>query len=87
MGEEEGVLSCPGIPGAGKTMLSSIIINHIQENVGIEQDVGMHISSATISNNMSKLTGILASVLKQLVQALHFIPDDLNVLNTSCQRD
>jgi hypothetical protein len=52
--KKKGVLSCPGIPGAGKTMLSSIVINHIQENFGIEYDIGMHTSSATISNNMSR---------------------------------
>lgn len=39
--KEVGVLYCPGIPGAGKTILSSIIINYLQESFGMEQDIGI----------------------------------------------
>jgi hypothetical protein len=83
-----GVLYCPGIPGAGKTMLSSIIINHLQESVGMEQDIGVaYIFFDYGQQSEQNLFSILKSILKQLVLKLSFVPADLNMLYRSCQND
>ncbi|OBT39768.1 hypothetical protein VE00_10222 [Pseudogymnoascus sp. WSF 3629] len=61
-------LFCPGIPGAGKTMISAIAVDHIRkafqgDNVGV----------AYIYNNYNRqeeqvATKLVAAILKQLVQ-------------------
>ncbi|KAF5506983.1 hypothetical protein CGCA056_v013023 [Colletotrichum aenigma] len=39
--EDRKTLFCPGIPGAGKTMLSSIVIDHLQDRFGQDPAVGI----------------------------------------------
>ena len=34
-------LSCPGIPGAGKTMMSSIVIDHLSAKIGNDAGIGI----------------------------------------------
>jgi Cdc6-like AAA superfamily ATPase len=65
---ENKTLFCPGIPGAGKTMISAIAIDHIWkafqgDNVGV----------SFIYNNYNRqeeqtATKLIAAILKQLVQ-------------------
>lgn len=82
-----GVLYCPGIPGAGKTIISSVVINHLQESFGRKQDIGIaYIFCSYRQQHEQKLIGILSSILKQLIQTLHFVPDDLNALYRDCSR-
>jgi Cdc6-like AAA superfamily ATPase len=78
MMKKNNVLYCPGIPGAGKTMMASIIIDHLQEifedkNVGIAYVFCHH-------QRESSLYSIFASILKQLVQSLPTIPEQLHKL-------
>ena len=61
-------LFCPGIPGAGKTMISAIAIDHIWEAFQ-----GDNVGVAYIYNNYNRQeeqtsTKLLAAILKQLVQ-------------------
>ncbi|KAL2786365.1 purine and uridine phosphorylase [Aspergillus keveii] len=66
---KKGVLYCPGIPGAGKTIFSAVIIDHLQE-----------IKATDHTQQVQKLDDILASILKQLVQSSPVIPDDLRAV-------
>lgn len=63
----ERILFCPGIPGAGKTMIAAIAINHLYStttgNIGIAYLFCNY--KAQISQSASSL---LAALLKQLVQ-------------------
>lgn len=73
-------LFCPGIPGAGKTMISAIAVDHIckvfqGDNVGV----------AYIYNNYNKreeqtTTKLLAVILKQLVQERPLYGEPVTIL-------
>lgn len=83
----KGVLYCPGMPGAGKTILSSIVINHLQESVGMEQNVGIaYIFFKWDQQSKQNLVSILRGILKQLVQTLPFMLKDVIALYKHCQR-
>jgi Cdc6-like AAA superfamily ATPase len=78
---KKGVLFCPGIPGAGKTFLSSMIINHLQETFQMNQDVGVaYIFCKYNQKSEQDTTSILPSILKQLVQASPLLLEDLRAL-------
>ncbi|KAF5566747.1 ankyrin repeat domain-containing protein [Fusarium phyllophilum] len=62
-------LYCPGIPGAGKTILTSLIINHLQTQYESE-----NVSVAYIFCNFSRQAdqtpkNLLASLLRQTIQS------------------
>ncbi|KAL4780700.1 purine and uridine phosphorylase [Aspergillus varians] len=79
--QRKGVLYCPGIPGSGKTILSSIVINHLQEIYSADERVGIaYVFFDYRQQNEQKLRGILAILLKQLVHKLDLISADLNEL-------
>jgi hypothetical protein len=82
-----GVLFCPGIPGAGKTILSSIVINHLQEHHAVDQNVGVvYVFFNYRQQDEQRLINILANILKQLIQATGFIPDTVTELYERCKR-
>src|SRR6266480_225400 len=66
--EPHGTLFCPGIPGAGKTMMAAITIDHLQrtqsETVGVVYTYCNY--KAQIDQTVKDL---LAAMLKQLVQS------------------
>ncbi|MCJ1468158.1 hypothetical protein MMC07_006786 [Pseudocyphellaria aurata] len=63
-------LCCPGSPGAGKTMITAIVIDHLLQAVGSGGDIGVAYVyfnyKAQVNQNASSL---LAAILKQLVQS------------------
>ncbi|KAF2711109.1 hypothetical protein K504DRAFT_475959 [Pleomassaria siparia CBS 279.74] len=69
LSEPKATLFCPGIPGAGKTMVAAIAIDHLLESV--------HKGSAGVAfvycnykaQGEQDVSSMLAAVLKQLVQA------------------
>ena len=63
----KGTLFCPGIPGAGKTMIAAITINHL---MAIQSDsVGLAYIFCNYKAQVEQnITGLLAAILKQLVQ-------------------
>ncbi|KAF2187469.1 hypothetical protein K469DRAFT_685938 [Zopfia rhizophila CBS 207.26] len=74
-------LFCPGIPGAGKTILTSIVIeklyNHFQDdgNVSIA-----HLYCNFRRKNEQDTLDLLANMLKQLTQSLSTVPESLKSL-------
>lgn len=71
-------LICPGIPGSGKTMLASIVIDHLErelqnETVGVAYIYCSYKSQQTLAN-------LLGSILKQLVQNQTILNKDLENL-------
>lgn len=69
-------LFCPGIHGAGKTILTSIVIDNLidmnesYENVGIA-----YIYCDLQQQHVQTAEGLLRSLIKQLIQKLSFPPD------------
>jgi hypothetical protein len=61
-------LFCPGIPGAGKTMMSAIAVDHLQKTVQTA-DVGVAYIYCNYKRQADQTTvSLLAAMLKQLVQ-------------------
>lgn len=78
MMKKNSVLYCPGIPGAGKTMIASIIIDHLQESFE-DRNVGIAYVFCNYQREHT-LYSIFASILKQLVQCLPTVPNELHEL-------
>jgi Cdc6-like AAA superfamily ATPase len=74
-------LFCPGIPGAGKTMITSIIVEHLQTN--FRNDLGIGIAYLYCNfrqQSEQKPANLLASLLKQLVQEQLSVPESVKSL-------
>ncbi|CAG8373201.1 unnamed protein product [Penicillium salamii] len=70
--EAHRTLFCPGIPGAGKTFLSSIVINHLQQLIR-PNDVALAFFYCNFREKVN-LNEMLSSLLKQLVRQQSSIP-------------
>ncbi|KAJ7572212.1 hypothetical protein C8J56DRAFT_1035669 [Mycena floridula] len=77
------VLWCTGIPGAGKTILSSITINYLQSIADSTMAV-LYIYCDYNYHGDQTPTQLLGALLKQLVQHRHSISDHLLTLHTTC---
>jgi ribosomal protein S24E len=74
-------LHCPGIPGAGKTILSSVVINDLETKFGIDSTVGIAYIYCNFRNQQSQdIRMLVASVLKQLCQRRPYIPDVIQTM-------
>jgi ankyrin repeat protein len=71
---DEKSLFCPGIPGAGKTVLASIIIDHLERTFADREDVGITYFFCDYRQQQT-LVGLYSALLKQLVQGQVSIPD------------
>ena len=63
-----GTLFCPGIPGAGKTMMAAIAIDHLGRLA--QADVGLEYLFCNYKSQVNQsLYGLLSALLKQLLQS------------------
>ncbi|KAK2797440.1 hypothetical protein FQN51_008473 [Onygenales sp. PD_10] len=84
-------LFCPGMPGAGKTMLTSIVINHLEEKFQADPAMEFKIGIAYIYCNFKQhdkqeIYDLLASLLKQLAACQSSLPKDVKELY-DCHKD
>lgn len=73
------MLFCPGIPGAGKTILTAIVVNDLQNKFQHDASIGI----AYIYFNFRKqenVEDVLASLLKQLIQGQSSLPDSVRAV-------
>jgi hypothetical protein len=64
----DGILFCPGIPGAGKTMMAAIAIEHLSRTA--QADVGLAYLFCNYKSQVDQsIHGLLSALLKQLVQS------------------
>jgi NACHT domain len=69
-------LFCPGIPGAGKTILTSIVIDNLITMFGDDENVGIaYIYCNFQQRDIQTAEGLLRSLLKQLTQELSSLAD------------
>ncbi|PNP85039.1 hypothetical protein FNYG_01564 [Fusarium nygamai] len=74
-------LFCPGVPGAGKTIITSIVINELTTRFGDDDTVGIaYIYGNYRRFDEQKLDHLLKSLLKQLVQGQSSMPASLKAL-------
>lgn len=71
-------LYCPGIPGAGKTVLTSVIIDHLRP---ILRDNNAALAFTYCAYNDHKKTeDLIRSLLKQIASQVPFVPDEVKSL-------
>jgi Cdc6-like AAA superfamily ATPase len=74
-------LFCPGIPGAGKTIIASIVVDDLYAKFQNDASVGLaYIYCNFRRQQEQKPNDLLASLLKQLVQEQPFIPENVKSL-------
>jgi len=74
-------LFCPGIPGAGKTILTAITIDDLTMRFQTESDVGIaYLYCNFRRKDEQKADDLLASLLKQLSQKMAALPDNVKAL-------
>ena len=79
---EKLTLFCPGIPGAGKTILTSIVVEELTTRFRDDQTVGIaYIYCNFRRQDEQKAEDLLASLLKQLSQCQSSLPDSVRSLH------
>lgn len=80
----EPTLFCPGIPGAGKTFLTSIVVHDLHEKFDGNPEVVVACLYLNYKRHAEQtIENLLASLLKQLVQGRPELFSDLESLYTS----
>lgn len=79
--ESSQTLFCPGIPGAGKTIITSIVIDDLRHRFQDETTIGMaYIFFNFRRNDEQDITHLLACIIKQLVQGQSSLPESVQRL-------
>ncbi|KAB8276988.1 ankyrin repeat-containing domain protein [Aspergillus minisclerotigenes] len=79
LGQRKRTLFCPGIPGAGKTFITSLVISHRERT--FQNDVCVaYIFCNYGDQDVQKPTHLLASLLRQLVSQHTLLPDNIKKL-------
>jgi Cdc6-like AAA superfamily ATPase len=75
------ILFCPGIPGAGKTILAATVVDYLCTKFQNEASVGIaYIYCNFRSQEKQRSADLLTSLLRQLVQGQPSVPDDVKNL-------
>ncbi|KAH8585990.1 hypothetical protein B0O99DRAFT_704796, partial [Bisporella sp. PMI_857] len=78
---DKQTLFCPGIPGAGKTIITSIVVEELITRFGNDNNIGIaYLYCDYKRQHEQKLKDIFANLLKQLVQEQPSIPDSVKTL-------
>ncbi|KAF7541629.1 hypothetical protein G7054_g471 [Neopestalotiopsis clavispora] len=81
------ILFCHGIPGAGKTVLSSIVVENLLHDLGIEADVAICYFYFNFKRQGEQtIEDVLLSILKQLCYASSSVPNGIQALVNRRQR-
>ncbi|KAF2193057.1 purine and uridine phosphorylase [Zopfia rhizophila CBS 207.26] len=79
---DKQTLFCPGIPGAGKTILTSIVVNDLNTRFPDDRTTGIaYIYCDFRRQDVQKTDDLLASLLKQLAQGLSSPPESVKDLH------
>jgi hypothetical protein len=74
-------LFCPGIPGAGKTILTSVVVKELTTRFQNDKSIGIAYLYFNFRRQEEQRTqDLLASLLKQLTQGQSFLPDSVKSL-------
>ncbi|KAJ6257541.1 Vegetative incompatibility protein [Drechslerella dactyloides] len=74
------ILFCHGIPGAGKTIISSLVIDHLQKSKYSGRTGVAYIYCNYKESKQQRPIDLLSALLKQLVQGLPKIPNVVQTL-------
>ncbi|KAJ5244114.1 hypothetical protein N7489_004210 [Penicillium chrysogenum] len=74
-------LFCPGIPGAGKTILTSIVVDELYGRYGNDSDVAIaYVYCNFQRHNEQDAASLLGNILKQMVRRKHTVPSSVRAL-------
>lgn len=80
-------LFCPGIPGAGKTMIASIVIDYLWRTFKADERIGIgYIYYSYKTQHNQSCENSMANILKQLVQGQSISCDEVESLYKSHYR-
>ncbi|KAF2499952.1 hypothetical protein BU16DRAFT_601495 [Lophium mytilinum] len=80
--QNEQTLFCPGMPGAGKTMMSAIVVDYLTMRFRDDPSVGIaYVFCNYQSQHEQTPLAILSSLLRQLAQGRPVLPDALKELH------
>jgi NACHT domain len=75
------ILFCPGMPGAGKTTITSIIVDHLYNQFQNDGSVGIAYLYCNFRRQQEqKPADLFASLLKQLIQEQPSVPESMKGL-------
>jgi Cdc6-like AAA superfamily ATPase len=81
---DKQTLFCPGIPGAGKTILASTVVENLHTRFQDDPSVGVaYLYCDFRRQDVQKTEDLLASLLKQLAQRQSSLPDSVKSLHDS----
>lgn len=79
-------LFCPGMPGAGKTILTSVVVDHLEKRYLDNATIGISYLYCNFKRqDEQKADNLITSLLKQLAQGQHSLPDSIKSLHDSHQ--
>ncbi|EOA81085.1 uncharacterized protein SETTUDRAFT_44889 [Exserohilum turcica Et28A] len=81
LSEHHATLFCPGIPGAGKTMVAAIAIDHLLKSVQSSSHGVAYVYCNYKAQEEQDTSRMLAAILKQLVQARLSLVDPVERLH------
>jgi Cdc6-like AAA superfamily ATPase len=85
-GGEKKTLFCPGIPGAGKTMIASIVINHLKTSFPDDKTGRAYLYCIYKRKDNQKADDLLASLLGQLAARQSVVPGSIRKLYDEHQK-
>src|SRR3989440_1726345 len=81
LAQKKQTLFCPGIPGAGKTILTSIVVDYLDKKFQNDSSIGIAYVYCNFRQQLEvKPADLLASLLKQLVQEQPSVPESIKSL-------
>ncbi|KAH8685176.1 putative ankyrin repeat protein, partial [Ilyonectria robusta] len=84
---ENQTLFCPGIPGAGKTIMSASVIDDLYSRFQDDQTIGIAYIYFNHRQHESQIADdLLASLLKQLARRKPSLPESVKAIYDTCQK-
>ncbi|KAF4613399.1 hypothetical protein G7Y89_g15488 [Cudoniella acicularis] len=81
LNSDQQTLFCPGIPGAGKTTLTAIVIEELTSRFHDDKSIGIAYLYCNFRRQKEqKIDDLLASLLKQLAESQQSLPDTVKEL-------
>lgn len=85
LNHKASTLFCPGHPGAGKTVLTSIVINELTTKFSDDaQTAIVYVYCNYKRQNEQTLEALLSSILKQLLERMSQLPESIKTLYQKC---
>ena len=76
-GSGSSCLFCSGIPGGGKTILTSLVINHLESRIAAIKPIVAFIFFDYKDQERQTVTAILRSLLRQVIESIGEIPQSI----------